>query len=35
MVVADDKQATGKREPANEMNKEDPTHSCLVTALHS
>ena len=30
MLTDHDKQATGNREPANEMNKEDPTHGILV-----
>ena len=30
MLTERDKQATGNREPANEMNKEDPTQNILV-----
>ena len=30
MLTDHDKQATGNREPANEMNKEDPTQGILV-----
>ena len=30
MLTGYDKQATGNREPANEMNKEDPTQGILV-----
>ena len=30
MLTDHDKQATGKREPANEMNKEDPTQGIPV-----
>ena len=30
MLTDRDKQATGNREPANEMNKEDPTQGILV-----
>ena len=31
MLTDHDKQATGNREPANEMNKEDPTQGILIS----